>query len=157
MADAIELSSQADDLVGDGKPDELAFQIELQPQQTRVVTVAYGGPTALPIPRADYPKRTDAKFSKHYDGMGWESENTAWRLYFDKRNAIDLWGKRKPGPYLETLAAPDYKDQEESPLGRDIYNVRKSLGAGRLGDWGDGRAIAGFNYAQADHPPNQRR
>lgn len=140
-AETIELPSQVDDLDGDGKPDELAFQIELQPRETRAVTITYGGPTGLAAPRADYPKRTDARFAKHYDGMGWESENTAWRLYFDKRNAIDLWGKRKPGLYLETFAAPDYKYQEESPIGRDIYNVGKSLGAGGVGAWVDGHAI----------------
>jgi unsaturated rhamnogalacturonyl hydrolase len=140
-ADAIELPSQADDLDGDGKPDELAFQIELQPSQSRVVTIAYGEPSPIATSRTGYPKRTDAEFSKHYDGMGWESENTAWRLYFDRRNAIDLWGKRKPGLYLETFAAQDYKYQEESPLGRDIYNVGKSLGAGGVGAWVDGHAI----------------
>jgi unsaturated rhamnogalacturonyl hydrolase len=138
---ARQLPSQADDLDGDGRPDELAFQIELQPRQTRTVAITYGGPAGLATPRADYPKRTDARFAKHYDGMGWESETTAWRLYFDKRNAIDLWGKRKPGLYLETFAAADYKYQEESPLGRDIYNVGKSLGAGGVGAWIDGHAI----------------
>jgi unsaturated rhamnogalacturonyl hydrolase len=137
-ADAIELPSQADDLDGDGKPDELAFQIELRPKQTRVVDVFYGSPSPL---AGNYPKRTDARFAKHYDGMGWESESTAWRLYFDKRNAIDLWGKRKSGLYLETFAAPGYKYQEESPQGRDIYNVGKSLGAGGVGAWVDGHTM----------------
>src|SRR5579862_8114396 len=31
-----ELPSQADDLDGDGQPDELVFQIALQPRQTRI-------------------------------------------------------------------------------------------------------------------------
>ena len=38
----IELPSQADDLDGDNKYDEIAFQIELKPKQTRIVTIAYG-------------------------------------------------------------------------------------------------------------------
>src|SRR5215471_13777888 len=138
---ARQLPSQADDLDGDGKPDELAFQIELEPRQKRVVSLMYGGPAGVATPRTDYPKRTDAKFAQHYDGMGWESETTAWRLYFDKRNAIDLWGKRKPGLYLEMFSAADYKYQEDSPLGRDIYNVGKSLGAGGVGAWIDGHAL----------------
>jgi unsaturated rhamnogalacturonyl hydrolase len=140
-ADSAQSPSQADDLDGDGKPDELVFQIELRPRETRKVGITYSGSTVMPGPPADFPRRTSAKFAKHYDGMGWESETTAWRLYFDKRNAIDLWGKRKPGLYLETFAAPDYKYQEESPLGRDIYNVGKSLGAGGVGAWIDGHAI----------------
>ena len=137
VSQAVELSSQADDLDGDSKADELAFQIPLQAKQTRIVTVIYGDASAA----ANYPKRTAAKFAKHYDGMGWESETTAWRLYFDKRNAIDLWGKRKPGLFLETFAEPNYKYQEEASIGRDIYNVGKSLGAGGVGAWVDGRAI----------------
>src|SRR6202043_2653148 len=36
-----ELPSQADDLDGDGKGDELAFQIDLAPHQTRIVTMSY--------------------------------------------------------------------------------------------------------------------
>ena len=37
-----ELSSQVDDLDGDGKGDELAFQLDLAPRQSRIVTVSYG-------------------------------------------------------------------------------------------------------------------
>ena len=137
-----ELPSQLDDLDGDGQPDEIAFQIALQPKQTRVVTVAYDLPESAQTKKAEYPRRTDAKFAKHYDGMGWESETTAWRLYFDKRNAIDLWGKRKPGLYLQTFSADGYKYQEEAPIGRDIYNVGHSLGAGGVGALLDGKAVA---------------
>src|SRR5215831_596316 len=36
----VELPSQADDLDGDNKYDELAFQIDLKPRQTRIVTIA---------------------------------------------------------------------------------------------------------------------
>jgi hypothetical protein len=37
-----ELPSQADDLDGDFEPDELAFQIDLKPRQTRIVTITWG-------------------------------------------------------------------------------------------------------------------
>jgi len=129
-----ELPSQVDDLDGDGKPDEIAFQINLQPRQTRNVTIIYGT-----VSNSDYAPHTYAKFTKKYDGMGWESEVTAWRLYFDKRNAIDLFGKRKPGLYLETYAAPGYNYQDESPIGRDIYAVGNALGIGAVGAWVDGK------------------
>src|SRR2546429_5347356 len=38
----IELPSQADDLDGDNKYDELAFQIDLPPIHPRIVTIPYG-------------------------------------------------------------------------------------------------------------------
>src|SRR5437764_7488624 len=58
----VELPSQADDLDGDRKLDELAFQIDLQPKQTRIVTIAYGDPATIQRLRSDYPERTHAKF-----------------------------------------------------------------------------------------------
>src|SRR5579859_865483 len=41
---AAELPSQIDDLAGDFKPAELAFQIDLKPHQTRIVTITWGPP-----------------------------------------------------------------------------------------------------------------
>jgi hypothetical protein len=117
----IELPSQADDLDGDNKIDELAFQIDLKPRQTRVVTIAYGDTATIQRLRSDYPKRTAARFTMKFDGLGWESETTAWRIYFDKRNAIDVWGKRRPGLYLEMFGSPEYVYNLESPFARDIY------------------------------------
>ena len=128
----IELPSQADDLDGDNKLDEIAFQIDLKPGQTRVVTIAYGETATIQRLRSDYPKRTAAKFTMKFDGLGWESETTAWRIYFDKRNAIDVWGKRRPGLYLEMFGSPEYVYHWESPLGRDIYRIGDAIGIGAV-------------------------
>src|SRR5436189_4292724 len=87
----VELPSQADDLDGDNKYDELVFQIDLKPTQTRIVTIAYGDAATIQQLRSEYPKRTAAKFTMKFDGLGWESEVNAWRIYFDKRDAIDIW------------------------------------------------------------------
>jgi unsaturated chondroitin disaccharide hydrolase len=135
----IELPSQADDLDGDGKWDELAFQIDLKPRQTRIVTLAYGDAPTIQRIRSQYPKRTDARFAAHYEGPGWESEETAWRIYFDQRNAIDLYGKRRPGLYLDLFASPEYVYHQESPFGRDIYGIGKALGVAGIGAMVDGK------------------
>jgi unsaturated chondroitin disaccharide hydrolase len=136
-----ELASQADDLDGDLKIDELAFQIDLKPKQTRIVTIAYGDPATIARLRSSYPQRTHAKFTTRFEGMGWESEITAWRLYFDKRNAIDLYGKRRPGLYLELFGSPEYDYHEESPFGRDIYKIGNALGLGAVGALVDGKVM----------------
>jgi hypothetical protein len=138
--ETVELPSQADDLDGDGKYDEIAFQIDLQPHQTRIVTIAWGEPAAIQRLRSEYSKRTAVRFSAKYEGPGWESEETAWRLYFDKRNAIDLFGKRQPGLYLDLFAAPEYVYHRESPLGRDIYAIGGGIGPGGIAALVDGRA-----------------
>jgi len=136
----IELPSQADDLDGDNKYDELAFQIDLKPRQTRIVTIAYGETATIQRLRSDYPRRTAAKFTMKFDGLGWESEATAWRIYFDQRNAIDVWGKRRPGLYLEMFGAPGYVYHWDSPLGRDIYRIGESIGIGAVAALVDGKA-----------------
>ncbi len=139
VLETTELPSQADDLDGDGKWDELAFQIDLKPHQTRIVTVAYGDAPTIQRLRSVYPQRTDAKFAVHYEGPGWESEETAWRIYFDKRNAIDLFGKRRPGLYLDLFASPEYVYHQESPFGRDIYGIGKAIGVAGIGALVDGK------------------
>src|ERR1039457_6683590 len=135
-----ELPSQADDLDGDGKLDELVFQIDLAAAQTRIVTIAYGDQAAIQRLRGRYPARTAMKFSTRYEGLGWESEDIAWRIYFDKRNAIDIYGKRRPGLYLDLFAAPQYVYHLESPLGRDIFKVDPTLGVGSVAAMVDGKA-----------------
>ncbi len=135
-----ELPSQADDLDGDGKYDEIAFQIDLAPHQTRIVTIAYGEMAAMLRLRSKYPQRTNTKFATRYEGPGWESEETAWRIYFDARNAIDLYGKRRPGLYLDLFSSPEYVYHMEGPFGRDIYGIGKALGVAGIGALVDGKA-----------------
>ncbi|HKV40645.1 MAG TPA: DUF4861 family protein, partial [Blastocatellia bacterium] len=136
-----ELPSQVDDLDGDGKGDELAFQIDLKPRQTRIVTISYGDGDRIWRLRGSYAKRTDALFSRKIEGLGWESERLAWRIYFDPRNAIDLYGKRRPTLQLGMFASPDYIYHDESPEGRDIYKVGNALGIGAVGALVDGKLV----------------
>ncbi len=136
-----ELPSQADDLDGDRKLDELAFQIDLLPGQTRIVTIAYGDPATIARLRSNYTAQTHAKFTMRFDGLAWESNINAWRIYFDKRNAIDLFGKRRPGLYLELFGQPEYIYHEESPFGRDIYKIGDALGIGAVGAFVDGKVV----------------
>lgn len=136
-----ELPSQADDLDGDRKADELAFQIDLGPKQTRVVTISYGDEDRVWRLRSDYKQRTAAIFSRKIEGLGWESEPVAFRIYFDPRNAIDIYGKRRPTLQLGMYAAPDYVYHDESPEGRDIFEVGDSIGIGAVAGMVDGKLV----------------
>src|SRR4030095_11382575 len=113
-----------------------------------IVTIAYGETATMQRLRSDYPGRTAAKFTMKFDGLGWESERTAWRIYFDQRNAIDIWGKRRPGLYLEMFGAPEYVYNEESPFGRDIYRIGDALGIGSVGALGDGNVVKVANVGE---------
>src|SRR4030095_8713656 len=113
-----------------------------------IVTIAYGETATMQRLRSDYPRRTAAKFTMKFDGLGWESEATAWRIYFDKRNAIDVWGKRRPGLYLEMFGAPEYVYHWESPFGRDIYRIGDALGIGSVGALVDGKVVKVADVAE---------
>src|SRR6266436_2115968 len=72
---ATEIPSHVDD---DGNADELAFQLDLKPRETCIVTVSYGEPGRIFKIRNDYPAQTDALFAKKIEGLGWESDKNAW-------------------------------------------------------------------------------
>jgi len=136
-----ELPSQVDDLDGDGKADELAFQVDLAPHQSRIVTISYGEGSRIWRLRSDYKQRTAALFSSKIEGLGWESERVAFRTYFDTRNAIDIYGKRRPTMQLAMYASADYAYHDESPEGRDIFKVGDSIGIGGVAAMVDGKLI----------------
>jgi unsaturated chondroitin disaccharide hydrolase len=137
---AAELPSQVDGIETDLKPEELAFQIDLKPHQTRIVTITWGPPDRIFRLRGDYEPQTNALFTKKIDGMGWESKRDSFRLYFDKRNAIDLYGKPRPTLQLQRYATPGYVYHNYSPDGRDIYLVADALGIGAPAAWVNGTA-----------------
>ena len=139
--EAEELPSQTDNLDGDGKADELAFQIDLAPHRKRIVTISYGDQNRIWRLRDDYKQRTAALFSRKIEGLGWESERVAFRVYFDPRNAIDLYGKRRPTLQLAMFASPDYTYHDESPEGRDIYKVGDAIGIGAVAGLRDDKVL----------------
>lgn len=138
---ADELPSQSDDLDGDNKADELAFEIALKPRQTRIVTVTFGDPDRIFRLRGDYPQKAGALFSSKIEGIGWESDRAAYRLYFDQRNAINVYAKRRYTLQLPMYASPEYNYHAESPDGRDIFRVGATLGLGGVGALVDGKVV----------------
>jgi unsaturated chondroitin disaccharide hydrolase len=139
--EATEIPSQVDDLDDDGHADELAFQLNLKPHETCIVTISYGDPGRIYKIRGDYPAQTDAMFAKKIQGLGWESDKNGWRIYFDPRNAIDLFGKRRAMLMLKRFATPEFDYHAESPDGRDTYDIGNALGIGSPAVWAEGKLI----------------
>jgi unsaturated chondroitin disaccharide hydrolase len=136
-----ELPSQVDAFETELHADELAFQIDLKPHQTRIVTISYGEGNRIWKLRGDYAKRTDALFSRKFEGPGWENDVDAFRIYFDKRNGIDLYGKVRPSLQLRKIGSPDYLYYDESPEGRDIFKVGASMGIAGAGILVNGQTV----------------
>ena len=76
-----------------------------------------------------------------FEGVGWESDKAAYRLYLDARNAVDLFGKRQPGTILQDIGqGQDNYSDVHAAWGADIYQVGSSLGLGGLGEMRGGQA-----------------
>jgi len=66
------------------------------------------------------------------EGPMWENENVGFRLYFDERNGIDIFGKRTPEMVLDSVGI-DENYHELQRWGMDVLKVGNSLGAGSIG------------------------
>ncbi len=75
-----------------------------------------------------------------FEGVGWESDRAAYRLYLDARNATDIYGKKLPDPILPSIGqgVGDYHSMND--WGQDILQVDQSLGIGGIGEARDGKA-----------------
>ena len=66
------------------------------------------------------------------EGPMWENENVGFRLYFDERNGIDVFGKRTGEMVLDRVGIDeDYHQLQD--WGMDVLKVGNSLGAGSIG------------------------
>ncbi|MGN6366440.1 DUF4861 family protein [Asticcacaulis taihuensis] len=75
-----------------------------------------------------------------FEGIGWESDKVAYRLYLDERNVTDIFGK-----YGSDMIFPNVGhgfDDYQYPVawGGDIFKVGASLGVGGIGLLRDGKA-----------------
>jgi hypothetical protein len=148
---------QVDDMDHDGTPDELVFMADFAPHQHRTFTLTTSDGERLLIKRESF--RTDAANWKRidhmlqsvddddvpgsgrdrtlyrFDGVGWESDIVAYRLYLDERNAVDVQGKRKPGVHWNYIGASGIDYQLDADWGMDVLHVGPALGVGGIGFW----------------------
>ncbi len=150
-----EIPSQLDDINGDGKWDELAFELDIERNSKKEIRFKWVDSEKAP----NYPKRTqswfglsenrDGKFKPvtsenrpeswtpqqqppryQMEGPGWENDKVAFRNYFDSRNGIDIFGKTTSKMVLDSVDG-SYRDYHKMcPWGMDILKVGASLGAG---------------------------
>lgn len=150
-----QVPSQADDLNGDGKWDELAFTMSIKASETISLEVENVAVSAYPefekrtnvrlgILQADgtYPEvdqykalscKDSFKIIAQGEGVSWENDKMGFRNYFDCRNVKDLFGKLKPGLIIDKIHGPEIPDYHKlSDWGMDILHCGSSLGSGGL-------------------------
>jgi len=137
---------QRDDLDGDGKIDELVFLASLKPKESRQYRLSRQGTEVKALARAH------ARMSlKGYDGVAWESDLIAFRIYWNADNAMDIFGKTKPTLSLDGWARPGVSHAIENEYGLDVLKVGRALGIGGFGAWIDGRVHKVSNVMKTHH------
>lgn len=71
----------------------------------------------------------------HHHGVAFESELIAMRIYLDKRQTIDLYGKFQKQLELEQTQFYTSHEQKQQGFGDDVLWVGNSFGLGALRGW----------------------
>ncbi len=138
---------QADDIDGNGRPDELAFCLTLPPGKSEII--GYYSPTGTQLP--DFPAKTYARLAwEPADAnIGWESNRAAYRFYWGQ---IEAFGKLDERLVMANFTA-DYKYHEMQDWGMDILHVGEASGLGGISLWEGDNRISTIN--PAGKGPNQ--
>ena len=155
-----EIPSQVDDLDRDGAGDEIAFVVDMPAQTTKklrlTVSAAEAAPDRYParvyadmkiydksnkrdkhkkIDALTIPGTTNIYNNLYHHGPAFESELVAYRIYFDQKQTVDIYGKFHKGFEVEPSGwYPDDK-QLAAGFGDDVLLVSGSCGAGALKGW----------------------
>lgn len=134
-----EIASQVVDNDGDGQPDELLFQADFAPKESRIFLIEAATPAANAVPRV---------FLRHdppRDDMAWESDRIAFRIYGEglkktpsamSSNGIDVWQKRTRDLILEKWYMKGHDAYHlDTGEGADFFDVGQTLGAGGTAIW----------------------
>ena len=157
-----EIASQLDDLDQDGIADEIVFLSDFKGKEKREFTITF---SEKPFPTNRYAARVHAQMFKkekdksitpiteassptgtlyknlHHHGPAFESELMAYRIYFDKKQTVDVYGKyHKQLELARSLWYPTDEQLAEG-FGDDILRVSGSTGVGTLKGWNGKKAI----------------
>lgn len=164
-AEGQEIPCQLDDLDQNDTYDELCFLTDLKGKETKNYEVKLfndGEPRPYParvfaemLIRNDKVKeknkhnnfiesitaRGDCANSyniQHHHGVDFESELNGIRIYFDKRQTLDLYGKFQKRLELEATQFYTQPDQKAEGYGDDVLWVGNTFGLGAFRGW-DGK------------------
>ena len=160
--DDLEIPCQLDDLDQDDNFDELCFLADLKAKEKKSYTVtlyAEGSPRQYParvyaelLVRNSKVKEknkhnnflesitargdcADPYHILHHHGVEFESELNGIRIYFDKRQTIDLYGKFQKRLELQETQFYTTKEQKAEGYGDDVLWVGNTFGLGAFRGW----------------------
>lgn len=160
-----EIPCQLDDMNQDGTNDELCFVTDINKKSRQTFTVRidetgqprqYAAKTfaemLLPSKKVKDKNKQNIYIScltvdrgsatpysaVHHHGPAFENEYAAFRLYFDHRQTVDLYGKVRKGLELKDTQFYPTEQQKKDGYGDDVLWCGNSFGLGALRGW-DGK------------------
>jgi hypothetical protein len=140
---------------GDGIAEELVFQADFGPHESKALELTAGSPVIFT--RDQF--RVYGRFNRErFDDFAWENDRLAHRMYgtaletWEKEpltsSAVDIWCKR-----VRRLVVNDWYMVDnyhvDSGEGADFYSAGKSRGCGGSGIWEDGRLWVSRNFTSS--------
>ncbi|MGI6242591.1 MAG: DUF4861 domain-containing protein [Prevotella sp.] len=162
MIDNKEIPCQLDDLDKDGTMDELCFITDMAEKTTQTASITLynkGKPRKYPTktyaeivlrnPKIKEKNKQDIYLSSitidkettnpynvlHHHGIAFENDMIAMRIYMDKRQTIDLYGKFHKGLELKETQFYTSEAQKAQGYGDDVLWVGNTFGLGALRGW----------------------
>jgi unsaturated rhamnogalacturonyl hydrolase len=146
------VASQLVDMDGDDTPDEIVFQVDLGPGETKTLTLE---PGTRRTPGRDEFKVYGRFVRERHDDFAWENDRIAHRMYgpdletWKKEpltsSGIDVWCKRVRRLLINDWYMTDDYHQDGGE-GADFYSVGKSRGCGGTGIWAGDKLALSRNF-----------
>ncbi len=154
-----EVPSQLDDLNRDGVADELVFvtNVEAQSKKSLKVTLSSEKSDRTYTPRVYAQMKLNDKGQKHpaisyltvpgttapkevysglfHHGPAFESELVAYRIYFDNRQSIDIYGKKFQQLELQKSNYYSSNELKKEGYGNDVLWAGKTVSVGSFRGW----------------------
>lgn len=157
-----EIPSQLDDLNGDLKADELAFVINMPAKSKKALTVTLSAAKTdktyparvfaqmlardskkqqyVPVQSVTVPGTSSTYGMLQHHGPAFESELAGYRIYFDKKQTVDPYGKFQKRLEIEESQFYPTAEQLARGFGDDVLMVGNSGGIGALKGWDGSKA-----------------
>jgi hypothetical protein len=121
--------------------------MNMEPGERKNIVIRYA-PEGRAV-NLGHDKRTRAAVHPEYEGIGWESELIAYRIYTDHRNSIGIFGKAEPAISLDRLAASvvDEGFNHLESWGVNVLDGGNSTGCGGFGIWNNSELVKPLNMA----------
>jgi unsaturated rhamnogalacturonyl hydrolase len=147
-----ELLTQAIDLDDDGSFDQVVFQLDLGPNESRRLVLRVG---RMRIPRREDFRAYGRFVRERRDDFAWENDLVAHRMYGAAletwaqepltSSAVDVWCKRTRRLVINDWYMIDDYHHDDGE-GGDFYSAGRSRGCGGNGLWAGGKLYPSANF-----------